>query len=184
MDAETLRIVLVTALAAAFALWVLAALVFRVSGTWERVLTDEEKERGARPERITFSQTGPFITGRRDVTGGHQEFSGFLIGRTLKLKRRDHGVPALMAQGFPEPIAKLLDGEVMAKLDLRLTEGGTHLVGSFTPQKVEFTHRPPRVTSAYFLKPQPRSYRRVIPIEVAEPKEAWDEITAEQPEAG
>lgn len=184
MDAETLRWILITAVVGILSMWVLTSLLFRVSGTWERVLTDEEVEQGGRRERVTFGQIGPFVSGRRDVTGGYQELSGVLFGRTLYLKRRDHGVAALAAQGFPAPIAKLLDGQVMAKLELRLVEGGTHLTGKFLPQKVEFTHQPPRVTSAYFLDPQPRTYRRVIPVPAEEREEAWvEEITPEQAEA-
>lgn len=183
MDAETLRWILIWAVVGFLLMWGLTALLFRVSGTWERVLTDEELERGARRERVTFGQMGPFVSGRRDVPGGYQELSGVLFGRTLYLKRRDHGLPALLAQGFPEPIAKLLDGQVMAKLELKVTKGGTHLEGRFLPQKVEFTHQPPRVTKAYFLEPQPRTYRRVIPVLVGE--EAWvEEMAAEQAEVG
>ena len=70
--------------------------------------------------------------------------------------------------GFPEPVARKLDGEVMAKLELRL-RGGVLLEGLFMPQKVEFTHQPPRITKSYFLAGQPRRYRRldavVVPVQ-------------------
>ena len=185
MDAETLRWTLITVVVGALFMWGLTSLLFRVSGTWERVLTDEEIAKGARRERVSLGQMGPLVMGRRDVPGGYQELSGFLVGRTLYLKRRDHGLAALRAQGFPEPVAKLLDGQVMAKLELRLTKGGTHLEGKFVPQKVEFTHQPPRVTTSYFLAPQPRAYRRVIPVPAEEPVEVWgEELTPEQAEAG
>jgi hypothetical protein len=180
MDGETLRQVLLAAIAAAGTLWVLSALLFRVGGTWERVLSDEERAEGARAERITLAQIGPLVKGRRDVVGGHQEFSGWIVGRSLRMTRRDHGMHALEAQGFPDSVAKQLDGEVMAKLRLRLTGGGIELTGEFLPQKVEFTHRPPKITNAYFLAAQTRSYRRVTPIE--EPAEAWEELTGEEPE--
>ena len=143
--------------------WLLTTFLFRVTGTWERDLTAAEREEGVRPERITLGQLGPLVTGRRDVAGGHVEFSGVLIGRTLKLTRRDHGVRALVGLGFPEPIAQKLDGEVTARLELQL-KGGVlplFLEGSFTPQKVEFTHQPPRITRSYFLAPQPRRYRKI-----------------------
>jgi hypothetical protein len=136
-------------------------LVFRVSGTWERVLTQDEIDEGLRAERITLAQLGPFVTGRRDVKGGHQEYSGLIVGRTVKLSRRDHGVASLAGLGFPEAIAKKLDGEIMARLKLSLTDGGLFLDGTFEPQKVEFTHQPPKVTSMFFLAPQRRRYRRV-----------------------
>ena len=157
-----------------FVVWVVSAYVFRVSGTWERTLSSAERESGTRAEQITLAQLGPLVTGRRDVPGGHQELSGLLVGRTLRLTRRDHGVKALVGMGFPEAIAQRLDGEVTAKLELRLRDG-VLLEGTFTPQKVEFTHQPPRITRSYFLPPQERRYRRVdavaVPAAVAVPVE-------------
>lgn len=185
MSNELLRQVLLVGLVAGFALWALSALLFRVSGTWERVLSDEEKARGTHAERITLVQLGPLVRGRRDVVGGYQEFSGYVVGRSVRLARRDHGVASLAAQGFPEPVAKQLDGEVMARLRLRLADGGTSLAGQFLPQKVEFTHRPPKITSAYFLDAQHRAYRRVIPLEepVSVIDNPWtEEITGEHVE--
>lgn len=162
MDAEDLRTVVIAALGAGAVLWLVLSFVFRVTGTWERVMSPEELADGARSERVTLGQLGPFVTGRRDVAGGYQEFSGLLVGRRLTLHRRDHGVRALLAMGFPEPVAARLDGEVMARLRLTVTHGGLELLGSFEPQKVEFTHQPPRVTRMYFLEGQPRHYRRVV----------------------
>jgi hypothetical protein len=159
----------------ALAAWVASTFVFRVGGTWERTLSAAERESGARAERITLAQLGPLVTGRRDVPGGHQEFSGLLVGRRLRLTRRDHGVKALVGMGFPEPIAQRLDGEVTATLELDLRDG-VLLSGTFTPQKVEFTHQPPRITRSYFLTPQPRTYRRIdvlaVPVDpLVEPGE-------------
>jgi hypothetical protein len=167
MDSEQLRVVVVAALLACGALWIIASYVWSMAGTWERVFDEHEAQEGARPERMTLVQLGPFITGRRDIVGGHQELSGFSLGLALNLTRRDHGVQSLVALGFPAPIAKQLDGEITAKLKLRLIEGGTMLDGVFIPQKVEFTHRPPKITGAVYLDPQPRRYRRVTPIEVS-----------------
>ncbi len=164
MDGDTIRVVVVAALGGTAALWLLSTFLFRISGTWERVLSDDEIADGARVERITLGQLGPFITGRRDVTGGYQEYSGIVVGRRVTLTRRDHGKKALAAMGFPEGVAQKLDGEVMARLKLTLVDGGTALVGTFEPQKVEFTHQPPRVTGMYFLPGQQRRYRRVEPV--------------------
>lgn len=162
------RLVIVSVLVSLAVLWLLSTLLFRVSGTWERELTVAEREAGAPVERITLGQLGPLVTGRREVPGGYQELSGFAVGPVLRLTRRDHGVRALTAMGFPEPVAKKLDGEVMAKLELRL-RGGVRLEGTFTPQKVEFTHQPPRITKSYFLAAQPRRYRKLdavaVPVE-------------------
>lgn len=165
MNGETIRLCVIAALVAALALWMALAFIFRVSGTWERDLTTTEREAGASPERVTFGQLGPFVTGRREVPGGYHELSGIILGRTLRLTRRDHGVKALSAMGFPDPVAKKLDGEVMAKMELRV-RGGVFLEGTFTPQKVEFTHQPPRITRSYFLASQKRRYRRVDAITV------------------
>ncbi len=149
-------------------LWLLSTFLFRVSGTWEREITAAERESGLRPERITLGQLGPLVTGRREVPGGWQELSGLLVGRTLRLTRRDHGLKALVALGFPEPVAVKLDGEVTARLELQLKGGlmPLFLEGSFTPQKVEFTHQPPRITRSYFLDPQPRRYRKLDAVVV------------------
>lgn len=153
---------------------VLVSLLFNVSGTWERAPSDPEQAEADRNpykatprERLVLGQFGPFVTGRRDVAGGWQEFGGLMLFRTLRLTRRDHGLRALTNQGFPEHIAKLIDGEVTGKLRLRLTAAGLLLDGSFTPQKVEFTHRPPRITARYFLEPTPRRYRRLTAEEAA-----------------
>lgn len=162
MDSETLRQILLAVVAVLSSLWVLSSLLFRVGGTWERVLSSEERAQGVRPERIVLGQLGPFVTGRREINGGHQEFSGLVVGRTVRLNRRDHGVPSLMAVGFPQPIAEKLDGEVMAKLVLRVRKSSTQLDGVFIPQKVEFSRQPPRITERYFLDPQKRRYRRVV----------------------
>jgi hypothetical protein len=177
MDVDTLRIVVIAVLGAAFGLWILSTLLFRVTGTWERVLSRAEIEDGARPERITLGQLGPLVTGRRDVPGGHQEFSGLLVGRRLTLTRRDHGKKSLTAMGFPDAVAQKLDGEVMARLKLSLTDGGASLVGKFEPQKVEFTHQPPRITSVYFLPGQKRVYRRVEGVEERVP--AMEDVEVE-----
>jgi hypothetical protein len=163
VDVGTLRIVAIAAVATAAATWLLSTFIWRVTGTWERVLTDDERAGGAKKERITLGQLGPFVTGRRDVKGGYQEYSGVMMGRGLTLMRRDHGVQALSSLGFPDGVAIKLNGEVMARLRLSLTDGGLHLDGTFEPQKVEFTHQPERVTGMYFLPGQRRRYRRVEP---------------------
>lgn len=170
MDGNTIRLVVVIIAASALVLWVGASLFFRISGTWERQLSASEREAGATAEQVTLAQLGPLVTGRRDVPGGHQELMGLAFGPVVRLTRRDHGVRALTAMGFPEAVAKKLDGEIMARMELRL-RGGVLLEGSFSPQKVEFTHQPPRITRAFFLPPQPRRYRRVdaITVPVEEP---------------
>ena len=177
MSVENVRVVVIAALAATAVGWLLLAWIYRVTGTWERVLASDEAEEGGRAERITFGQLGPFVTGRRDVAGGYQQFSGMLVGPRLSLTRRDHGVLALARMGFPDGVAEKLQGEVMAHLKLRVVDGGLFLEGTFEPVKIEFTHQPPRVTAMVLQPPQPRRYRRVQPLDGRVP--AFDE----QPEA-
>ena len=162
MDGGVLRFVVIAALLGGVGMWVLSSLLFRVVGTWERETTLGEHVAGP-PERIILGQLGPFVTGRRDVPGGHQEFSGLLLFRTLRLTRRDHGVRHLVSMGFPDAIAAKVAGQVMARLELRLD--GENLAGDFIASKIEFTHQPPRVTGSRFLPPQPRRYRRVDTLE-------------------
>lgn len=170
MDGNTIRMIVVASIATAFVFWVVASAIWRVSGVWERELTPAEREAGALPERIVLAQLGPLVTGRRDVVGGHQELTGLVFGPVVRLSRRDHGVRALTGMGFPEPVAKKLDGEIMARLELKL-RGGVILEGTFAPQKIEFTHQPPKITRAYFLPPQRRRYRRIdtVTVPVEEP---------------
>lgn len=183
MDDATLRIIAVAGTLGALGLWVLSTFIWRVTGTWERVLTDDERADGAKKEKITFGQLGPFVTGRREVKGGYQEYSGLMIGRSVTLTRRDHGVKALASMGFPEGVAKKLDGEIMARLKLSLAEGGTFLVGTFEPQKVEFTHQPERVTGMYFLPGQRRRYRRVEMVDATARVPVLDDVDAETTQA-
>lgn len=149
---------------------------FNVSGTWERVASHEEQqalaERGLPPprEQVVLAQFAFFVTGRRELPGGYQEFSGLIFLGRLRLSRRDHGLRSLTQQGFPEPIAKNLIGQITAKLQLRLTMGGEVLDGVFVPFKVEFTHQPPKITQIYPLASQRRRYRRLTAEElVVEP---------------
>ncbi|MBI4817526.1 MAG: hypothetical protein HY791_14795 [Deltaproteobacteria bacterium] len=138
--------------------WFAWGFLVPITGTWERV--DEDKRPGV-VERITLVQFGPFIRGRRKMKGGFQEYSGFLRGRSITIRRRDHGVPFIVSQGFPEGVAKDVDGTVTAILRLTLSADGTVIHGTFTPQKIEFVHDPPKITSRYFLSPSFRRYKLV-----------------------
>ncbi len=145
-----------------------------VSGTWERIPSQEEQQdyesRGlpVPHDRVVLGQFGPFVTGRRDLAGGYQAFGGFAFLGKVQLSRRDYGLRSLMQQGFPESIAKSLDGEITAKLRLRLTMGGELLDGYFIPFKVEFTHQPARITRVYPLNERRRRYRKLAVEEIAE----------------
>ncbi len=183
VDDATLRIIGVAGTLGALALWGLSTFIWRVTGTWERMLSDDDRADGAKKEKITFGQLGPFVTGRREVKGGYQEYSGVMFGRSVTLARRDHGVKALAAMGFPEGVAQKLDGEVMARLKLSLIEGGAFLVGTFEPQKVEFTHQPERVTGMYFLPGQKRRYRRVELVAARERVPVLEDVDAETTQA-
>ncbi|MBI5493454.1 MAG: hypothetical protein HY904_00405 [Deltaproteobacteria bacterium] len=168
MDDTVLKLAVPALLLAAVALGLLVGFLFNVGGTWERI-PDNAEDKAPR-ERLTLGQLGPFVRGRRDVTGGWQEYSGLMWGRQLKLTRRDFGVVALKRANFPEPLAKELDGDVFAELRLELVEQGTMLQGTFTPQKIDFLLAPPRITQRYWMPAVPRSYRRVTPAELLEPQ--------------
>lgn len=163
-------------LIAAFALvglWVLRGFMTRVSGTWERI---DEGVRTGQPETITLVQFGPFIRGRRMMNGGFQELTGFLQGRMLRIDRRDHGREMLIGQGFPQEIAAEIDGTVTAKMRLTLSADGKVIFGEFTPQKIEFTHQPPKITRRLYLDPSYRRYRLIS-------REILDEIPPDKPAA-
>lgn len=156
-------------LGVAFLAWIVRGFLIRVSGTWERV--DEGLPQGNR-ELITLVQFGPFIRGRRMMKGGFQEFTGILRGRTLFLTRRDHGVELIVSQGFPKELVPEIDGTVTARLRLTLSADGSAIFGTFVPQKIEFTYRPPAITRRVFLEPAYRRYklvsREILDSEVVE----------------
>ncbi len=128
----------------------------RVAGTWERV--DEGLSAG-KQETISLIQFGPFVRGRTPMPGGFQELTGFVRGRTVYLSRRDHGEAFIVSQGFPKEVARSIDGTVTARLRLTLSADGRAVFGSFVPQKIEFTRRPPAITRRLFLEPSFRRYR-------------------------
>jgi len=138
--------------------WIIRGLTIRVSGAWERV--DEGLQPG-QTERISLVQFGPFVRGRRMMKGGFQEFTGILRGRTIFLTRRDHGRELITSQGFPPELVPEIDGTVTAKLRLTLSADGNAVFGTFTPQKIEFTYRPPEITNRVFLEPSFRRYRLI-----------------------
>ena len=144
--------------------WFIMSFFVRVTGTWERV--DEDKTSGA-VERITLVQLGPFVRGRREMTGGYQEFNGMLRGRSISLTRRDHGQKMIVSQGFPAGVAEEIDGSVTAAMRLTLSADSSVIHGTFSPQKIEFTHNPPEITGRRFLEPSFRRYKLVSrqPIE-------------------
>lgn len=160
MDGETLRLVLITGLGSAAGLWFLLSLFVRVSGEWVELLEDDARREGRRPLKLSLSAFGPLVSGQAEVPGGREEFSGYIVGRTLFLKRRDHGVQHLQNQGYPPEIATRRDGEVAAKLKLKLASRD-ELRGEFFPFKVNFTHQPPRVTGVVPLPGRPRAYSRL-----------------------
>lgn len=145
-------VALLAVLGAAF--WFVRALFLPLGGSWERV-----DDAGA-SEQIHLVQFGPFVRGRRVVSGGFQEFAGILRGRTVFLTRRDYGAAMITAQGFPPAIATKIDGTITARLRLTLSAEGDALFGTFSPQKIEFTHEPPAISARTYQAPTHRRYRR------------------------
>lgn len=135
-------------LGALFVAWILFPFAFSVTGIWKR-------EGDA--EHIQFEQFGPIISGRRSVDGGNQMYSGFQFFIWLRVKRRDYGLPALIAQGFPEAIAKKVNGSIVARLTLRRA-GKKRLVGSFTPMKIQFDEATVSVLGRHYEASQPRVF--------------------------
>ncbi len=137
-------------------LWIVRGFTIRVAGTWARV---DEGLAGGKPERITLVQFGPFVRGRRLMRGGFQEYTGILRGRTIFMTRRDHGEELIVSQGFPKELVPEIDGTVTAKLRLTLSADGQAIFGTFTPQKIEFTYRPPAITNRVYLEASFRRYK-------------------------
>ena len=138
-----------------------SSLIYRFSGVWQRM--DASSPHATR-EKIELTQFAFFVLGERVVVGGYQSFFGFALGPILWLRRRDFGILSLTHQGFPDTIARLVQGQLMAKYKLKLSDDGVMLSGSFTPYKVEFSTDPAKIKS---ISPQPkvqRQYRRVETI--------------------
>jgi hypothetical protein len=162
MDGDALRVVLIALLGAGAAAWIGASFLVRVTGTWIREVSEEERRAGERPETLELKAFGPLVSGQSEVQGGRQEYAGYLIGRTVHLKRRDHGVRYLQNQGYPLAIAEKRDGEEAARLKLKVA--GDQLVGDFFPVKIEYTHQPARVTQVLPMAPVARSYTRLAAV--------------------
>ena len=144
---------------------VVSSIIFSFAGVWERV--DDSVQLSGR-ERIRLVQFIVFVLGKRVVAGGQQSFFGFAFGNTLWLRRRDRGILHLKHEGFPDEVAKQVEGQVMAQYRLHLSKDHNFLNGVFIPYRVEFSARPPRVTAMHPQPPVPRRYRRVELI--VEPK--------------
>ncbi len=138
--------------------WIIRGYTIRVAGTWKRV--DEGMKPGQR-ESIALVQFGPFVRGRRMMDGGFQEYTGVLWGRTIAMTRRDHGMEMLLKQRFPKEVAEEIDGTVTARMQLTLSADGQAIFGSFTPQKIEFTYKPPEITKRFFLEASYRRYKLI-----------------------
>lgn len=167
MDGDALRVALLALMGAGAAAWISASFLVRITGTWIRELSDDDRRGGERPETLELKAFGPLVSGESEVQGGRQEYTGYLLGRTLHLRRRDHGVRYLQDQGYPLAIAEKRDGEEAAKLKLRI--GGERLEGAFFPTKIEYTHQPPRVTQVLPMAPVKRSYTRLVAVTDEEP---------------
>lgn len=108
---------------------------------------------------IMLEQKGPFVTGRCYVEGGHYEYSGIWTGGNTRLSRRDFGPQLLLSKGFPELIAPKLEGSVMAKFSMRLTDPDT-LNGFFYPQEIKWNKGKTHVESRRLVDPKWRTWLR------------------------
>jgi len=131
------------------ALWTLYASLRSVEGVWKREDVEDEY--------MQLVQFGPFITGKRNVDGGNHLFSGTYTFGSVRLTRRDFGIPHLIAAGFPSVIAKKINGSVMAKVHLSRRDR-RHLEGVFIPQKILFDEPSVRVLSRHYQHGIERNY--------------------------
>lgn len=136
----------------------LFSLVYAFGGIWERM---DDLSKTATRERIKLAQFGFIVIGSRIVVGGQQSFFGFAFANTLWLRRRDKGMAFLTHEGFPEGVAKQVEGQVMARYRLHLSKDRQFINGVFIPYRVEFSADPPRVTAMHPQAPLPRKYRRL-----------------------
>lgn len=146
------------------------SLVYPIGGTWER-MSDLNQSIWDR-ERVVLKEFGPFVFGTQTVSGGVQKFFGFAFGPFLWLHRRDYGIQALINSGFPEPIAKLVQGRVLLRMKLSLSSDRLFLNGHATPFKVEFYEDASGIKGVHTLDPTPRKYRRAELTPISEPSMA------------
>ena len=153
--------------------------LYPVSGVWERMEDEQDKNLYAK-DQMTLAQLGPLVMGKQELASGRRSFLGLMFGPYLVMRRRDYGTSLLMKQGFPEPIAKQLEGQVMVRLRLKLSSDRLFLNGQYVPYKVEFNLEPPSVTSMHALKPVARNYRRVELIRSPNPVTRVDVLREER----
>ena len=161
MNGESLRIILLVALATGAVVVFIGALLFPISGQFRRVDNDEDDE------VVEFASLGPYVRGTSTRPGGRREYSGWTAFGRARIDRRDHGQALLEADGYPSGIARRRDGEVAAKWRVRRVGGG-RLEVAFASARVAFTHQPPRVTGVDFLQTKPRLYVRVDDVNASE----------------
>lgn len=145
----------------------LLSLFYPIGGTWERMPQGNPSIWNR--ERIVLKQLSIIITGKQMVSGGTQKFFGFAFGPFVWLKRRDYGLQALINEGFPEPIAKLIQGRVLLHLNLKLSSDKLFLKGHAIPFKVEFFQDGSGIKSVHKLDPIPRDYHRTELTPVTKP---------------
>ena len=140
--------------------WVMISFFYSCSGVWKRC-DEEAKNDPYKKEKIKLAQFGPVVVGRSELKRGLQKYFGFAFGRQVYLSRRDFGEKLFLKQGFPENLLPMLEGRVMGKLSLKVSNSGLKASGAFTAFKVEFDRTPPKVKKIYPYSKSPRSYKRV-----------------------
>jgi hypothetical protein len=145
---ETLRLLLLIAIAATGAYWLLGGLFTRISGRWR----DGNRE-------IHLRQFGPLITGSATRPGGSERYVGTALWGRVRLRRHDRGAAHLQSLGFAQEVAPLLEDSLMATFDLRLT--GSLLDGYFQGRIIRSERVPPRIISVRRTPPQERCWTRI-----------------------
>ena len=127
--------------------WAGCGFAISVSGVWR----DRDRE-------IRLEQLGPILWGRCEVPEGLQRYRGVVsFGRVL-LKRRDFGEAHLRGLGFNEEQARLVDGNIMVRLRMRLVND--RLVGVLEGTRFQFAPNTAKIVSVTVTSPEDRTWVR------------------------
>ncbi len=156
INQTTLPFLIIGAALVLFCLIYIRAFITRIAGVWY-----EQKEPGGPVQEIRLRQFGPWVWGEANVQGGLSLFRGWFNGKTVTLRRKDHGPAYFKHLGFPDAVIGTLDGTEMARAQFNYDSTNNKLVGQHYPQKIEISRtRPPKVLHRHYITPTPRTWVR------------------------
>lgn len=139
-----------------FTLFYIRAFFTWIGGSWYM-----QKDSSSPIQEIKLRQLGPFVWGKTHVEGGVLLYRGWFNGKSLSLRRKDHGKAYFEKMGFPNAVIKELDGSEMAKMKMVFNASTGSLEGSHYPQKIEISRtRPPKILERGYLPATPRTWTR------------------------